>query len=55
MANLLKLTEEFLLATQNHPGQCHTKLAMPETLMFKKNSMLPFIFLETCGPYTVQS
>jgi hypothetical protein len=36
MANLFKLTEEFLLAMQNHPGQCHTKLATPETLLFKK-------------------
>jgi len=41
MANLFKLTEEFLLAMQNHPGQCHTKLAMPETLMFKKTACCP--------------
>ena len=36
MTNLFKLTEALLLTMQNHPGQCHTKLAMPETLLFKK-------------------
>ena len=55
MTNLFKLTEALLLTMQNHPGQCHTKLAMPETLLFKKKSMLPFIFVDTCGSYIVQS
>lgn len=55
MSNLFTLTEALFLAMQNYPGQCHTKLAIAKTLLFKKKSMLPFIFLETCGPYTVQS
>lgn len=38
MVNLLKMTEALLLAMQNRPGQCHTKLAMPETLLFKKKA-----------------
>jgi len=55
MANLFKLTEALLLTMKNHPGQCHTKLAIAETLLLKKKSMLPFTFLETCGPYTAHS
>jgi len=36
MSNLFKLTEALFLAMQNHPGQCHTKLAIAKTLLFKK-------------------
>jgi hypothetical protein len=43
MANLFKLTEALLLTMQNHPGQCHAKLVMPEKLLFKKKHAAIYI------------
>jgi len=43
MANLFKLTEALFLAMQNHPGQCHTKLAIAKTLLFKKKHVAIYV------------
>jgi hypothetical protein len=43
MANVFKLREALLLTMKKHPGQCHTKLVMPETLLFKKKHAAIYI------------